>query len=137
MFKKLIFGLVILVSTNAFSASMLLHTKSWHTGSGFNNKNYGLSYCTDSEYCLGAYKNSYRRTTVYAIKDFYADSFFGIVAGFANGYKKSNPHKFQPIAALSLNTKVDNTWSTKIMVQPALKSNDASVLHLALKYSFK
>lgn len=135
--KKLTFILLLAFVNSCFAGSFLAHTQSWHTGSGFNNQNYGLGYCTDNNYCLGSYKNSYNRHTTYAIKDFYAQDILGIVAGVANGYNHKNPNKYQFIGALAINTKIDESFSTKLLIQPAVKSNDASVFHLIIKYEFK
>lgn len=134
--KKLILFTGLTLSKACLAGSLLVHTQSWHTASGFNNENYGAAYCTDESYCIGTYRNSYKNQTIYAIKDFYSENVFGFVAGVANGYNLKNPHKVQFIAALSLNTKIDDHWSTKLLVQPAVKSSDASVVHLVVKVSF-
>lgn len=88
---------------------------------------YGAYWVGDSGLTLGAFRNSYRRTSVYAAYSLHGDV-FGIAAGVASGYGKPRL-MVMPSARLRLS----DGFALRIGYVPRVKRDASAVLHLMVE----
>jgi hypothetical protein len=84
---------------------------------------YGAYWVGDSGLTLGAYRNSYRRTSIYAAYSLQGDV-FGVTAGVASGYGKPRL-MVMPTARLRLG----GGFSLRVGYVPRVKSDASAVVH--------
>lgn len=155
--KCLIFSALILVSTPALCDELVIHLRSHHsegnhnesrtykdsnndsvteTRKGFNNNNLGLAYRTDSGYTAGAYWNSQYNISTYAGKSFMFNTYFGVFAGVATGYKEQTGKEILPFVSAMINVPIDNKHSMLLNIVPTTDLKDYVVMNLSLVRKF-
>ena len=116
------------------AAELVLHLGSAHSHAGYNNTNPGAGLRLDNGIAFGAYRNSYRRSTVYAVwQPDWPLGDTGLRAGFfigaATGYRVATGHAVSPMAAITLR------WGpVQLLAIPAISPKHASVIHAALVF---
>lgn len=88
---------------------------------------YGAYWVGDSGLTVGAFRNSYRRTSVYAAYSLQGDV-FGIAAGVASGYGKPRL-MVMPSARLRLG----DGFALRVGYVPRVKRDASAVLHLMVE----
>lgn len=128
-----------LIAAAAFLASAAhaqtvgLHLGSWHSEPGYNNANPGVYVRLENGLTAGAYRNSFRKTSVYAGWTWQADiAGFrpAITAGLISGYR----HPFLVVPSIA----APEIGSVRLRVAyvPRLDPKGAHVIHLMAEKEF-
>lgn len=125
-----------LAATTAQAGVFGQHIGSQHWPSrDYNNVNPGLYYRSDTNWTVGAYRNSYRRLSVYAGKTFATDLPGGFEAAVTvaaiSGYEESK----LMVAPSLASPKIDG-WRVRFVGLPRLRKDNAAVLHLMIEREF-
>lgn len=141
---SLLLSAVLMMGTmSARAGELLVHLGSTHQpsvtskGQPYNNSNPGLGYVSDSGVLVGAYHNSYRKTTVYAGKTWQwpvGPVRVGVVAFLATGYKDVTGNWASPLAAATLYVPLSEKVGLRFMAIPRINSETATVAHVALSF---
>lgn len=126
---------LFLATSPACADTLILHLGSKHFPSrDYNNFNPGLAYRTDSGWTLGAYRNSIRRTSVYAGRQFdwglTPDLQASVTVGAVSGYYRS----LRPLVVPSLGLRVSPDLRFRLAFLPRVEKGGASVIHAALEW---
>lgn len=106
-----------------------------------SNPGLGLEYHTSSSmrYLVGAYRNSHRETSAYALAGWTPVSFgpvkLGLLAGVADGYQKLNDGNFTPVVAGFMPIEGARFGMNLILIPRALKKSPYT-LGIQVKYKF-
>lgn len=106
-----------------------------------NNFGLGVEYHQSDEvlYLGGAFHNSHRRTSVYAMAGWtpieWKAARFGVVGGIVNGYPKHNDGKVIPIVAGLIRIEGERLGANIFIVPPALKDTPVTI-GFQVKYRF-
>lgn len=114
-----------------------------HTKKPMNQRNFGLGieYHRSDEliFLAGAYHNSHRRTSVYALAGWtplrWGHARFGFTGGLVNGYPNHNDGKVIPVATGLVRIEGERWGANIILIPPALK-NTPLTLGFQVKYRF-
>jgi hypothetical protein len=120
------------------SGEVFVHVGSVHSAPGYNNVNPGLGYARPDGRSVGVYRNSYRRTTVYAAQTYEtrADRFTaGVVLGAGTGYQKQGRWPVSPLIAGTASARVAPGTRVRLLYVPPT-GKAAAALHLTVGYVF-
>lgn len=109
------------------------HTFTRHSEAGFNNNNYGI-FARRNSWEVGAYNNSFRKTSVYGGYMLEASNFPlkpAVLVGAVSGYWKP----ILPYAIFSVSWPISQDWAARVEYasNPWAKGN-VSVTHLRFEY---
>ena len=132
-----------LASAGELWGSLNLASAHGKTKNRLNERNpgLGLEYHQSEHvlYMAGAFRNSHRRTSVYALAGWtpveWGYAKFGVVGGIINGYPKHNSGKVIPMAAGLMRIEGERWGANVFLVPPALKDTPLT-LGFQLKYRF-
>lgn len=121
------FAILFVAAAPAFAQTVGVHLGSQHYPSrDFNNVNPGGYVRWDNGLTIGAYRNSFEKTSVYV--GYTAEwGWLGLTGGVISGYP-------QPMfLAPSVRLPVGPAWA-RIVVLPRIEKQGSSVVHLALEW---
>ena|SRR5437867_12683042 len=144
--KTLIILLALVPSlANAADTWGSLNLTSLHsrTENAMNQRNYGLGIeyhaSSDVLYLAGAYRNSYEKTSVYALAGWapveVGIARIGVLGGLVNGYPKRNNAGVTPAVAGIVLIEGERVGMNLILIPPPLKKSPFT-LGLQVKFKF-
>jgi hypothetical protein len=124
---------LLLAATTAHADTTVgMHLGSWHSQPGYNNTNPGAYVRLDSGATLGAYRNSFRRTTVYLGKTWETEGQglrLAVTAGACTGYDK-------PVLVVPSMSAPVGPARLRIAFIPKVEKGGAAVVHAAVETTF-
>jgi hypothetical protein len=144
--KKVLAGLLLmpaLASAGEMWGSATVSSIHLSSNHNLNEQNFGLGIEYHSSettlYMLGAYRNSHRRTSAYALAGWTPVKLgwvkLGLLAGVANGYPKLNDGGITPVVAGLIPIEGERFGMNLILIPRALKKSPYTI-GIQLKYKF-
>lgn len=137
MLKALTALAIVAASSASACDTYVAHIASYHTDrdaiTNVNEVNPGLGCRFDNGVEVGVYKNSYHKTTAYAIWDSASEG-LGVFAGVASGYQDDRyvpNHGITPVAGVAYHTE-----STTIRAMPTFTAKGDAGMVLAFSFVF-
>jgi hypothetical protein len=136
---------LLLFCGSTHADEVILHLGSYHTNRtyefgtdtrSYNNENPGLAYRRSDGWAVGAYWNSYKKTTVYIAKEMMFTEHFGIEVGVGTGYRIVSNKVVMPIGAFVYKIPLSEDWHADVLMLPPIGSQISGVAHVALAKKF-
>jgi hypothetical protein len=114
-----------------------IHTVSAHSKPGFNGKNPGLFVQWANGVTLGAFYNSYNKTSAYAgwLWNIDTQARFGVLFALASGYGSTEERlPVAPVVAPTVRLGLGGQASARVSLFPDPRTGSAQVLHLSFEW---